>query len=150
VGIKIIAVGNIKESYLREGIQENIKKLSSKFDIDMIEINEYRLGQNPSETEIKKGLEAESEAILNYIDNRSYLIVCDIDGKVISSTSLKKVINNQIYNYKRDVVFVIGSSFGLDDNIKRKANLKLSFSKMTFPHQLMRLLLINHLSNILL
>ena len=148
--IKILAVGNIKESYLKTGIKENVKKLKAKFNIEMIEIDEYRLGDNPSQAEIKKCLKIEADTISKYIDNSDYTIICDIEGKIISSKTLKKVLASQLYNYKRNVVFVIGSSFGIDQSLKRKANLKLSFSKMTFPHQLMRLLLVNHLTTILL
>jgi len=150
VTIKILAVGSIKESYLKAGINENIKKLKAKFNIELIEIDEYRLGSNPSQAEIKKCLKIEADTISKYIDNSDYTIICDIEGKIISSKTLKKVLASQLYNYKRNVVFVIGSSFGIDQSLKRKANLKLSFSKMTFPHQLMRLLLVNHLTTILL
>ena len=148
--INIIAIGNIKEKYIRKGISNNLSILESKFDVKIIEIDEYRLTQNPSNADIQRGLEIEGEKIKKQLDNNSYLIVCDVNGKIISSSTLKKVLVNQLYNYKRSITFIIGGSFGLDESIKRKANLKLSFSKMTFPHQLMRLILIEQLSNVLL
>ncbi|MFP4457714.1 MAG: 23S rRNA (pseudouridine(1915)-N(3))-methyltransferase RlmH [Clostridia bacterium] len=148
--IKIIAIGNIKEKYLKQGINNNLSKLQSKFTVQIIEINEYKLPQNPSDTEIKKGLEIEGAKIKDHIDKDSYLIVCDINGKVFSSSHFKKILTNQLYNYRKNITFIIGGSFGLDKSVLRKANLKLSFGKMTFPHQLMRLILIEQLTLLLI
>lgn len=143
--IKIIAVGNIKENYLVEGIRLNLKKIKTKFNINLIEIKEYRLKQNPNPAEINKGLSIEAERIEKHLDKNSYLAVCDVIGNLLSTNSFKSLLETKLYQEKRNITFIIGGSFGLDPAITNKANLKISFSKMTFTHQLMRLILLEQL-----
>jgi 23S rRNA (pseudouridine1915-N3)-methyltransferase len=149
VNIKIIAVGNIKEGYINKGIAHFVKKLNAKFSVQTIEISEARLSQNPSENEIEIALNDEGNNILSAITNQNFVVVCDILGKPLTSTVFSRILKRELYQNKKDLTFIIGGSHGLSKTVKKRANLSISFGKMTFPHQLMRLILIEQLSFII-
>ena len=136
--IKIICVGKLKEQYLKDAILEYKKRLSKYTELEIIEV--------PDEGSLddSKTLKKEGESILKYINNKDYIITLEIDGKNISSTEFADKISN-IYLTNNNITFIIGGSLGLDEDIKKLADYKLSFGKMTFPHQLFRVLLLEQI-----
>ncbi|MBQ6568833.1 MAG: 23S rRNA (pseudouridine(1915)-N(3))-methyltransferase RlmH [Clostridia bacterium] len=139
--VKILCVGNLKEKYWRDACDEYAKRLSALCRFSIVQINEYRLPAKPSETEILKGLEKEGEEILSKIPPGAAVYAMCIEGKQLSSTELAEGISRCAVQGKSSMVFIIGSSCGLCDKIKARADFKLSMSKMTFPHQLARVML---------
>ncbi len=136
--IRIICVGKIKEKYLKDAIDEYVKRLSKYTKVEIIELkDESRL----SEKEI---IQKEASNIRRYIKDRDYNISLAIEGEMLSSVDFSKKIDNIFNNYS-DINFIIGGSYGLDDSIKEISNLKLSFSKMTYPHQLFRVILLEQI-----
>lgn len=135
--IRIICVGKIKENFYKEAISEYIKRLSKYTKIDILEIPDL-------DFDIKTTIKKEGDAILRIMHNNDYNIVMDIGGCELDSVSLSKKID-EIFCTKSTITFIIGGSFGLDERIKEKCNLRLSFSKLTFPHQLFRVILLEQL-----
>ena len=136
--IKIICVGKIKEDYLNKGIDEYKKRISKYHNIEIYELQDE--GLRDKQTTIKK----EKEKILKIINPKDYLIALDINGKEMNSIQLAKKID-EIFISNSNITFIIGGSYGIDDSIKDLANLKLSFSKLTFPHQLFRIILLEQI-----
>ena len=136
--IKIVCVGKLKEQYLKDAIEEYKKRLSKYTELEIIEVPDEGLLDN------NKILKKEGESILKYINNRDYIITLEVDGKNISSIEFADKINN-IYLTNNNITFIIGGSLGLDEEIKKISNYKLSFGKMTFPHQLFRVLLLEQI-----
>ena len=139
--IKFISVGTLKEEYLREAVKEYEKRLSGFCHVEEINLKESKLPNDPSDGDIKKALAEEAKAILAAMPDRSYKIAMCVEGKQFSSEELAAKIETA-FSASNELCFVIGSSHGLDDSVKNAANLRLSVSKMTFPHQLMRVLLL--------
>ena len=136
--IKIITVGQLKEKYLKDAVEEYKKRLSKYTNLEIIEIKDEGL------VEEKKAIELEGEKINKYLDNKDYIITLEIEGKQMSSVEFSEKLERiQIEN--SNIVFIIGGSYGLSNSIKDKSNLKLSFSKMTFPHQLFRVILLEQI-----
>ena len=133
--IKIICVGKIKENYLKEAIKEYEKRLSKYTKLQIIECPDY------SNLEISVILEREKEEILKYVQERDYVITLDIEGCELDSLSLAKKIEQSFLN-SSTITFIIGGSYGLNLDVKNRANYSLSFSKLTFPHQLFRVILL--------
>lgn len=133
--IKIICVGKIKEDYLKKGIEEYKKRISKYSKIEIIELIDESNGNI---------LEKERDKILKYINDKDYIITLEIDGNSIESVELSKKIENIYLNYS-NIIFIIGGSYGLHDDIKHKSNYALSFSKLTFPHQLFRMMLLEQI-----
>lgn len=136
--IKIICVGKIKEAFYRDAIEEYKKRLSKYTDIDIIEVADEGL------TDIKTSIKKESEKILKVVNQKDYIITMEIDGKELSSIDLANKIDN-IFNINNNITFIIGGSYGLGDEVKNISNFKLSFSKLTFPHQLFRIILLEQI-----
>ena len=136
--IKIIAVGSVKENYLREAIQEYMKRLSKYTNIEIIEVKDEGL------LEKDKAMEQEADKIKKHLSPKDYIITMEIEGKEMTSPELANKINDILIE-NRNLVFIIGGSYGLSNSIKSLAKLHLSFSKMTFPHQLFRLLLLEQI-----
>ena len=135
--IKIISVGKIKEKYLIDAIKEYTKRISKYTKIEIIEVPDV-------DFDINKTLETEKNSILKYIDNKDYIITLDIEGNEISSTDFASKMND-IFNHNSNITFIIGGSYGLHKDIKSLSNYSLSFSKMTFPHQLFRVMLLEQI-----
>ena len=136
--IKIITVGSIKEKYLKDAIDEYTKRISKYTNIEIIEVKDEGL------VEPTKSLQLEEEKILKHINDKDYIITLEIEGKELSSTELASTLD-KITLESSTITFIIGGSYGLSQNIKDKARLHLSFSKMTFPHQLFRVLLLEQI-----
>ena len=141
--INFIVIGKLKEDYLRKACDEYIKRLSRYCSFEIHELNEYRLSDNPSEKEIANALSREAEIIRKYA--KGYIIPMCIEGKQISSPELSETIQNAVVAGNNTVTFIIGSSFGLAPEIKAMGDFKLSMSKMTFPHQLARVMLLEQI-----
>ena len=135
--IKIITVGKIKEKYLIDAIKEYTKRISKYTKIEIIEVPDV-------DYDINKTLETEKNSILKYIDNKDYIITLDIEGNQLSSMDFSKKMN-EIFNHNSNITFIIGGSYGLHETIKKLSNYSLSFSKMTFPHQLFRVMLLEQI-----
>ncbi len=135
--IKILCVGKIKESFYREAIAEYIKRISRYTKIEIIECKDYN---DKNEDVLLK----EKDELEKYITGKEYLITLEINGNQCSSTELAEKLNN-IYLTHSNITFVIGGSLGLDEEIKKKSDYALSFSKLTFPHQLFRVILLEQI-----
>lgn len=142
MNIDIISVGSIKEKYFVDAINEYLKRMKPYANVRVIEISEHKLPNNPSESQIQIGIEKEKEDILSKISDRAFICSLCIEGKQLDSESLSSEIEKIGINGYSDITFIIGGSYGLSNEIKQKSHLKLSFSKMTFPHQLMRVILL--------
>ena len=146
IRINIICVGKLKEKYLREASAEYEKRLSGFCKLNIIELAESRLPSEPNEKEIEKALQSEAEAITPYLDgNNCYNIAMCIEGKQMPSEKLSKTIEQCSVQGAGTINLIIGSSFGIADIIKKKADLRLSMSEMTFPHQLARIMLLEQI-----
>lgn len=139
--VKLITVGTLKEDYLREAVREYEKRLSGFCRVEQVNLKEAKLPANPSDGDIKRALSEEAKAILAAMSDRSCKIALCVEGKQFSSEELAEKLDNA-FSSSNEICFVIGSSYGLDDSVKNAADLRLSVSKMTFPHQLMRVLLL--------
>ena len=135
--IKIITVGKLKEKYFKDAVDEYLKRLSKYTKIELIEVPD-------EDYDIKKTLLKEKESILKYVSNKEYIITMEIEGKELSSIELSKRINDTLIQ-NSEITFIIGGSYGLHEDIKKISNYSLSFSKMTFPHQLFRIMLLEQI-----
>ncbi|GKH51380.1 MAG: 23S rRNA (pseudouridine(1915)-N(3))-methyltransferase RlmH [Oscillospiraceae bacterium] len=142
--IQIVAVGRLKEHYLTDGCAEYCKRLSAFGKVRITELEEARLPEQPSEAQIRAALEAEGERIIEKAAGSCLIALC-VEGKLLSSEELARTLDQLEVRGTSAFTFVIGSSFGLCDAVKKAAALRLSFSRMTFPHQLMRLMLCEQL-----
>ncbi|OLS01476.1 23S rRNA (pseudouridine(1915)-N(3))-methyltransferase RlmH [Tissierella creatinophila] len=145
MNINIITVGKIKEKYIKEGINEFSKRLSRYGKLKIIEIDDEKAPENLSQKDMEKVMEKEGEKIISKIPQNSFIISLEIEGKSISSEMLSKKIEDIMISGNNDITFIIGGSLGLSNEVKMMSNFKLSFSKMTFPHQLMRLILLEQI-----
>ena len=136
--IKLITVGTIKEKYLKDAIDEYTKRIKKYTNIELIEVKDEGL------VEESKALLLEAEKIKKHLSPRDYIITMEIEGKQLTSEEFSNKLN-QIQIENSNIVFIIGGSYGLSDEIKQMAKLHLSFSKMTFPHQLFRVLLLEQI-----
>ena len=136
--IKIICVGNIKEEFFRDAIEEYKKRLTRYSKLEIIEVKDI------SYDDIDKSINLEGIEILKHIDSKDYVITLEIEGKELSSEEFAEKIES-IQSINPNITFVIGGSYGLSENVKERSNYKLSFSKMTFPHQLFRIVLLEQI-----
>lgn len=143
--INIICTGNLKEKYLKEGIAEFTKRLGTMCKFSITELTECKLPNDPSQAEIEKGLKVEAEKIKQNLSKGGYVIPLCIEGQQLTSEKFANKLNEISVSGKSSVDFIIGSSHGISDEIKKMADFKLSLSKMTFPHQLFRLMLIEQI-----
>lgn len=140
--IDIVAIGKIKESYLREAIGEYTKRLRLYAEISIIECMEDKMPENPSDADKEKILLKESDKLLKMIKNHSFIIVLDPKGRKMTSEDLADFISEKALSGRSHITFVIGGAYGLSSKIKAKADMMLSFSDFTFTHQMIRVLLL--------
>lgn len=145
MNITIIAVGKVKEKYLTSGISEYLKRLTPYAKITLTEIKEEQAPENLSPAEMEQVKNREGERILAAIKPDATVVALAIEGKNLSSEELAKQLDDYATYGKSNVAFIIGGSLGLADSVLKRADLKLSFSRMTFPHQLMRLILVEQI-----
>ncbi|GIO03540.1 ribosomal RNA large subunit methyltransferase H [Brevibacillus halotolerans] len=143
--ITIITVGKLKEKYLKEGIAEYVKRLSAYCKLNVVEVNDEKAPEELSVTEMEQVKRKEGERILAHIKQDHYVIALAIEGQMWSSEKLSSEMDKLALHGRSQVAFVIGGSLGLADEVLKRADAKLSFSKMTFPHQLMRLVLVEQI-----
>lgn len=142
MNINVVAVGKIKEKYIQDGIKEFSKRLSRYCNLNIIEVADEKAPENLSDKEMKAIKDKEGERILAKIPQNSFIISLEIKGREISSEELSKKMEDIMISGINDITFLIGGSLGLSNEVVAMSNYKLSFSKMTFPHQLMRLILL--------
>ncbi|HBY20394.1 MAG: 23S rRNA (pseudouridine(1915)-N(3))-methyltransferase RlmH [Clostridiales bacterium GWE2_32_10] len=143
--ITIISVGRIKEQYLEDAIREYSKRLSKYCSLDFVEVQDEKAPENMSEKEIESLKEKEGMKIIKNIKDRQYVIVLEIKGKQTTSEEVAYFLNNLSVQGKSEIVFIIGGSLGLAKEVLARADYKLSFSKLTFPHQLMKVILLEQI-----
>lgn len=143
--IKIVTVGKLKEKYLKDGIAEYSKRLSRFANLEMIELADEKTPDRASDSENQKILELEGTRILSKIGDRDFVIVLAIEGKTLSSEEFSKQLERAPINGFSTLTFVIGGSLGLSPQVKKRANLSISFGRLTLPHQLMRLVLVEQI-----
>lgn len=139
--VSIVCIGKLKEKYWRNAYDEYVKRLSAFCKLQLIELDETRIGDKPSQKEIDLVVEKEGEKILAKIPTGAMVAALCIEGKQFSSEELARFVAEQPNKGVSHIVFIIGGSYGLSPAVKGRADVKLSFSKMTFPHQLFRVLL---------
>ena len=140
--ITVIGVGRLKEKYWQAAIDEYSKRLSKYVKLDIIEVPDEKAPENLSAAEEEIVKKNEGERILKNIRDRAYVIALAINGKMLSSEELSEFLNERMVRGAGHIVFVIGGSLGLSSEVLDRADYKLSFSKMTFPHQMMRVILL--------
>lgn len=143
--ITLISVGRLKEKYLRDASAEYIKRLGAFCKLNIIEIDEYRCPDKPSAAQISEVLADEGRRILSKIPQHAYTFAMCIEGKQMQSTELAQKLSELSINGTSHIVFIIGGSWGLSDEVKARANYRLSMSKMTFPHMLARIMLLEQI-----
>ena len=141
MNVRLITLGTLKEAYLRDAAAEYEKRLSAFCRFESVQLKEERLYDDPSESEIKNALDKESDKILAEIPPRAFCVAMCVEGKQLSSEEFAEKISS-VANTTSDICFIIGSSFGLSERVKQRADMRLSVSKLTFPHQLMRVVLL--------
>lgn len=145
MNITIISVGKLKEKYLKQGIDEYAKRLGSYCKLQLIEVPDEKAPENLSDKEMEIVKEKEGERILSKVKDQDVLIAMAIEGGLISSEQLAQKIEAYGISGKSALTFVIGGSLGLSEAVKKRANLKISFGRITLPHQLMRLVLVEQI-----
>ncbi|MGV3245051.1 23S rRNA (pseudouridine(1915)-N(3))-methyltransferase RlmH [Staphylococcus sp. 11261D007BR] len=143
--ITVIAVGKLKEKYWKQAIAEYEKRLGAYTKIDIVEVADEKAPENMSEKEVEQVKAKEGERILAKIKPQSTVITLEIQGKMLSSEGLAKELDQRMVQGTSDFTFIIGGSNGLHEDVLKRSNLALSFSKMTFPHQMMRVVLLEQI-----
>ena len=141
MNVQLIVLGKLKEKYMKDFSSEYEKRLSAYCKLTVTELEPVKLSDNPSQSEIDNALNKETQMITAKIPKNSYVFSMCIEGKQMSSEELSQKLDDIALSGKSSVVFIIGSSFGLSDEIKRMSDFKFSMAKMTFPHKLARIML---------
>lgn len=145
MNILIVSVGKLKEKYLKMGIEEYLKRLNAYAKVEVVEVSDEKAPEELSESEMVQVKQKEGERILAKISQDTYVIALAINGKMQSSEDLADTLDKLATYGKSKIAFIIGGSLGLSDEVLKRANEHLSFSKMTFPHQLMKLILVEQI-----
>ena len=145
MNVKILCVGKIKEKFFKDAISEYSKRLSKYCTLDIIEVADEKTSENASEVEIALVKDKEGERILKAIKDKDFVIALAILGKQMDSVAFSKYMENLTISGHSSIVFVIGGSLGLSDSVLSRSDFKISFSEMTFPHQLMRVILLDQI-----
>ena len=144
IKVTIIALSKLKEKYLKDASDEYLKRLSRYCKLQVVEIEPERLNDNPSQNEINSALEKEAQAVFKRIPESAYVAAMCIEGKKLSSENFAKTLSSAQFS-SGGITFIIGSSYGLADSVKKRADICLSVSDMTFPHQLFRIMLLEQI-----
>ena len=147
MNIEIVCIGSLKETWLKEAEREYLKRLSPYLKINVVELGESPLRKNPSAADEELVRKAEGKALIDYTDklNSAYVFALDMRGKQFTSPELAKQIDELLIYGKSTLAFLIGGSLGLPEEVRQKADKVLSFSELTFPHQMMRIILLEQL-----
>ena len=143
--IRILAIGKIKEPYLKQGIDEYLKRIKPYCQIEVVEVNDEPVNDNPKDADIERVKNLEGEKILKLLKPQDYLISLDLNKKQLTSEEFAKYIEDKLVLGGSTINFVIGGSYGLSDTLKKRANDAISLSNMTFLHQMTRLILLEQI-----
>lgn len=143
--IKIYAIGKIKEKYLKDGINEYLERIKPYSQIEIIEVNDEPIVDNPHTSEIKKAIDIECSRVMKLLKPNDYLIGLDLNKKEFSSPEFASYLDKKVVAGGSNIAFVIGGSYGLSDELKNRCNDSISLSKMTFLHQMTRLILLEQI-----
>ena len=144
--IKVVAVGKIKEKFYKDAIAEYEKRMKAYNKVEIVEVADEKAPETLSDKEIEMVKDSEGERILSKIKDDSFVVTLEIKGKDLDSIGFAKLIQKEMLDgFGRDLVFVIGGSNGLGENVLKRSNYKISFGKMTYPHQLMRVILMEQI-----
>lgn len=144
IKVTVISPGKLKEKYLREAAEEYIKRLSRFCDLTIIEPEPFRLPEHPAKALVDSALESEADILLKKIPENAFVVALCVEGKPLSSEQLAAKVD-ELSAQGRPIVFLIGSSYGLSNRVKKRADMRLSVSAMTFPHQLFRIMLLEQI-----
>lgn len=142
---KVLCVGKLKEPYLRSGVEEFVKRLKPYGGVTIQEINESKIGDKPSEAQKEQALMDEGQRLLKLCGQDTYIVLLDVYGDLLSSEQLAKEVQKLEVSGISEMAFLIGGAFGVSEELRRVAKKRLSFSPMTFTHQMVRLLLVEQL-----
>ena len=141
----VVCIGKLKDAYLRDGVAEFVKRMRPYGGITITELNESKIGDKPSDADRKQVVDDEGERLLKVVPKNAYTVLLDVYGKTMSSEDLAKTVAKLEVDGVSDMAFIIGGAFGVSDELRRSVNYKLSFSPMTFTHQMVRLLLVEQI-----
>lgn len=136
-----LTIGKIKEKWMRQGIDEYLKRLSPIAKVEVLSPDEEKMPENPSPALKEKVMEKEGEKLLKYLKDEDFLILLDLKGKPVTSEELAHIIRQKMVSGTSHFFFMIGGPYGNGENIRKRANLKISISALTFTHQMARLIL---------
>ena len=141
----VVCIGKLKDAYLRDGVAEFVKRMRPYGGITITELNESKIGDKPSDVDRKQVVAEEGVRLLKAVPKNAYTVLLDVYGKTMSSEELAKTVSKLEVDGVSDMAFIIGGAFGVSDTLRQTANYKLSFSPMTFTHQMVRLLLVEQI-----
>lgn len=141
----VVCIGKLKDAYLRDGVAEFVKRMRPYGGITITELNESKIGDKPSDADRKQVVDDEGERLLKAVPKNAYTVLLDVYGKTMSSEDLAKTVAKLEVDGVSDMAFIIGGAFGVSEALRQSANYKLSFSPMTFTHQMVRLLLVEQI-----
>ena len=141
----VVCIGKLKDAYLREGVAEFVKRMRPYGGITITELNESKIGDKPSDADRKQVVVEEGGRLLKAVPKNAYTVLLDVYGKTMSSEELAKTIAKLEVDGISDMAFIVGGAFGVSDELRKSVNYKLSFSPMTFTHQMVRLLLVEQI-----
>ena len=141
----VVCIGKLKDAYLRDGVAEFVKRMRPYGGITITELNESKIGDKPSDADRKQVVDDEGERLLKVVPKNAYTVLLDVYGKTMSSEDLAKTVAKLEVDGISDMAFIIGGAFGVSEALRQSANYKLSFSPMTFTHQMVRLLLVEQI-----
>ena len=143
--IRILTIGKIKEPYLKQGIEEYLKRIKPYCQIEIVEVKDEPIPENPNIKEIEKAKNEEGNRVLKLLKNNEYLIALDLNKKQYKSEDFAAFLMQKLTENGSSVSFVIGGSYGLSDELKRRSNYSISLSDLTFTHQMSRLILLEQI-----
>lgn len=141
----VVCIGKLKDAYLRDGVAEFVKRMRPYGGITITELNESKIGDKPSDANRKQVVDDEGERLLKAVPKNAYTVLLDVYGKTMSSEDLAKTVAKLEVDGVSDMAFIIGGAFGVSEALRQSVNYKLSFSPMTFTHQMVRLLLVEQI-----
>lgn len=141
----VVCIGKLKDAYLRDGVAEFVKRMRPYGGITITELNESKIGDKPSDADRKQVVDDEGERLLKAVPKNAYTVLLDVYGKTMSSEDLAKTVAKLEVDGISDMAFIIGGAFGVSEALRQSVNYKLSFSPMTFTHQMVRLLLVEQI-----
>ena len=141
----VVCIGKLKDAYLRDGVAEFVKRMRPYGGITITELNESKIGDKPSDADRKQVVDDEGERLLKAVPKNAYTVLLDVYGKTMSSEDLAKTVAKLEVDGVSDMAFIIGGAFGVSEALRQSVNYKLSFSPMTFTHQMVRLLLVEQI-----